>query len=288
VTGSGHDAAAPGPGEGPWDDPAAPPPPPARRRWVPIVAAMLALGALGGGVWLLTDLRGTAVPDGPLPLIRADAEPYKERPEDPGGLAVPHQDRLVFDRLLPEGMRADLVERLLPPPEEPAARPQPPPLPVFAGPPPTAPPVVPEEPATVAGDAGEPEPDAVPGIAAGAATEAPPAAIPVPDPAPPAAVPADEPPQGRVAALPAPSPVRSDARVQLGSLSSEAGARSEWARLLRRFPDALSDLEPAVVSAEVGGRTVYRLTAGPVDGIRALAICDELRSSNAPCLVVRP
>jgi hypothetical protein len=288
VTAPYGDDGPPAPGEGPWDDPAAPAPPPRRRRWVPILAAFLALGALGGGVWLLADMRGEVAPEGPLPLIRADAAPYKERPEDPGGLAVPHQDRLVFDRLLPEGMRAELVERLLPPPEEPLERPAPPPLPVFAGPPPRAAVPAAEDPAP-----GVPAIDTAP-AGVPAVAEVPPVAAPAMD-APPAlplpvqaAEPPAEPPQGRVAALPPPSPIRSESRVQLGSLSSEAGARGEWARLVRRFPDALGDLEPGVVAAQVGGRTVFRLTAGPVDGIRALAICDELRSANAPCIVVRP
>jgi hypothetical protein len=299
VTAHHADDGPPAPGEGPWDDPAAPVPPPRRRRWLPIVAALLALGALGGGVWLLAGVPGEATPDGPLPLIRADATPYKERPEDPGGLAVPHQDRLVFDRLLPEGMRADLVERLLPPPEEPMERPAPPPLPVFAGPAARADAPAAGGPAADVPAAGAASAGAAPADVP-APAEAPPAAapapvpVPVPDAPPPlplpvqAAEPPAEAPQGRVAALPPPSPIRSESRVQLGSLSSEAGARGEWARLVRRFPDALGDLEPGVVAAQVGGRTVYRLTAGPVDGIRALAICDELRSANAPCIVVRP
>ena len=77
-------------------------------------------------------------------------------------------------------------------------------------------------------------------------------------------------------------------RLQLGSLGSEDAARSEWLRLSRRFPDALGDLSPSYQQARVGERTMVRLIAGPVDDIRALAICDELKSANAPCIIVRP
>ena len=57
------------------------------------------------------------------PVVRADPDPFKRKPLDPGGLEVPHQDKLVFNRLAP-GQVQEPVERLLPPPE-----PAPPPRP---------------------------------------------------------------------------------------------------------------------------------------------------------------
>ncbi|RTR23790.1 SPOR domain-containing protein [Azospirillum griseum] len=66
--------------------------------------------------------------DGP-PLITADKTATKSRPEQPGGMDVPHQDKLVYDRLHDRGGKPN-VERLLPPPE--AALPRPvvtPPMP---------------------------------------------------------------------------------------------------------------------------------------------------------------
>lgn len=51
------------------------------------------------------------------PVIVADSGPEKIKPEDPGGLDVPHQDKTVYDRV--SGESADRVERLLPEPEEP-------------------------------------------------------------------------------------------------------------------------------------------------------------------------
>lgn len=51
------------------------------------------------------------------PVIVAESGPEKIRPEDPGGLDVPHQDKTVYDRVSGESL--DRVERLLPEPEEP-------------------------------------------------------------------------------------------------------------------------------------------------------------------------
>lgn len=51
------------------------------------------------------------------PVIIAESTPEKVKPEDPGGLEVPHQDKLVYDRV--SGESTERVEKLLPEPEEP-------------------------------------------------------------------------------------------------------------------------------------------------------------------------
>ncbi|AWK85121.1 SPOR domain-containing protein [Azospirillum thermophilum] len=73
--------------------------------------------------------------DGTPPLLTADPSPAKSRPEQPGGLEVPHQDKLVYQRLNERTTQPN-IERLLPPPETPLPRPvvtpsmpSPPPLP---------------------------------------------------------------------------------------------------------------------------------------------------------------
>lgn len=59
-----------------------------------IVAPLVMIGA-GTAAALLGDDR-IGVKD--VPLITADGRPVKERPEQPGGMQVPHQDKLVFGR----------------------------------------------------------------------------------------------------------------------------------------------------------------------------------------------
>jgi SPOR domain len=55
--------------------------------------------------------------NGVPPVLMADESPYKVRPENPGGLSIPHQDKLVYSRITPQGH--PLPERLLPQPEQP-------------------------------------------------------------------------------------------------------------------------------------------------------------------------
>ncbi len=54
-------------------------------------------------------------------LIKADQGPYKVRPDDPGGVNIPHQDKLIYGRLNKGNYYQEEgeVERLLPPQEEP-------------------------------------------------------------------------------------------------------------------------------------------------------------------------
>jgi hypothetical protein len=58
-----------------------------------------------------------------LPLIKADPNPIKVKPEQPGGLVVPDRNVMIYN----ERPGGPPVEKLLPPPEQPAARPVTPP-----------------------------------------------------------------------------------------------------------------------------------------------------------------
>ncbi len=56
-----------------------------------------------------------------VPLIKAEAGPVKEKPKDPGGLKIPNQDKLVFERITPE-TKPPINEKLAPAPEEPIVK----------------------------------------------------------------------------------------------------------------------------------------------------------------------
>ena len=56
-----------------------------------------------------------------VPLIKAEAGPVKEKPKDPGGLKIPNQDKLVFERITPE-TKTPINEKLAPAPEEPIVK----------------------------------------------------------------------------------------------------------------------------------------------------------------------
>ncbi len=113
--------------------------------------------------------------DGP-PLLTADPSPTKSRPEQPGGMDVPHQDKLVYERLHERGGNHPNVERLLPPPEvalpRPVVTPQMPSLPPMLAAPVIGqlPPPPPGSTATVPRDSLEPTP--APTVAAAPQTQA--------------------------------------------------------------------------------------------------------------------
>lgn len=66
--------------------------------------------------WMTTSYTGEP------PIITAEDTPFKIKPDNPGGIVVPHQDKLVYGRLAPEHQQP--VEHLLPQPEQPIAPPQ--------------------------------------------------------------------------------------------------------------------------------------------------------------------
>jgi cell division septation protein DedD len=262
---------------------------PRRRGWLllGLGAAALALagfGAVAAYGWLQY---GTGVAgDGPAPLVRADLRPVKTRPENPGGLLVPDQDKEIYGTLAPGRMAGAApaptkVERLLPPPEAPLPKPVPATPDVAPPPEAVAPPSAPP-PAASAPVAAEP---------------APPAAA--PPPAPPAVAAAPAPPRAVAPPAPAASAAKLEAvtqrppppgsyRIQLAALTSNDDAARAWEKLRKAFPDVLAGLTPAIVKVDLPGKgTFYRLQAGPLkDRDQANGAC--ARIGRGGCLVVPP
>jgi hypothetical protein len=111
-------------------------------------------------------------------------------------------------------------------------------------------------------------------------TEAPKAA-----PAPAPAAPAPAAPKAAPKAAPAPAPAAPAAgggSIQLGAFSSQAGANNAWKALSGRFK-YLAPLTHNVTSAQVGGKTLYRLRAG---GPGAKELCGRLRVAGESCVAV--
>jgi hypothetical protein len=85
------------------------------------------------------------------------------------------------------------------------------------------------------------------------------------------------------AAAPAPAPVQaSGPTIQLGAFSSNAVAESAWKSMSGRFK-YLAPLSHHVVSAQVGGKTYYRLRAS---GPESKGICSKLRVAGENCVGV--
>ena len=96
-----------------------------------LAVVFIVILAVGGAGWFAYDQGLVQVTDAEIPLIKAGDAETKVRPDDPGGLQIPYQDKLVFERLAPD-QSEPLVERLLPPPEIPIERPSVPDIPALA------------------------------------------------------------------------------------------------------------------------------------------------------------
>ena len=97
-----------------------------RPRLLP-VWILLGAAALSGGAWAVMDNAGGGGPpadDASVPLITASTEPWKVRPDDPGGMEIPNQGTLIYETLTTADPE-EAPERILPPPEEPLSPPQP-------------------------------------------------------------------------------------------------------------------------------------------------------------------
>jgi len=106
-----------------------------RRGLLGLGMAVVGIVAFAGAIVVVYGKGDTGPVGGAPPLLTADGTPHKSRPEQPGGIEVPHQDKLVYERLNERGTKSN-IERLLPPPEQPLPRPvvtpqmpPPPPLP---------------------------------------------------------------------------------------------------------------------------------------------------------------
>lgn len=88
------------------------------------------------------------------------------------------------------------------------------------------------------------------------------------------------------AAAPAPAPAAVGGPVdnpthlvQLGSFSSEAGARRAWGIYVSRYPE-LADREMVITEAVVNGRNYWRVSAGGYDRASSRAMCGRVNASN--------
>ncbi len=77
--------------------------------------------------------------------------------------------------------------------------------------------------------------------------------------------------------------------VQLSSVTSEAGAQSEWSKLQASFVEYLAGQPHRVARADLGERGVYyRIQAGPYSKEAAVGLCEQIKAQKpGGCLVVQ-
>lgn len=264
-----------------------------RGLMIGVAIGLVAVAGLGLYMWS-NGMLSPGASSGPPPLVEADPDPYKVKPENPGGMQVANQDKLVYERVAKGETAEPRVENLLPAPEQPKApprpaetAPEPAPAPVAeAQAEPAAPPAQEAATAPAATEAG-PEPasgtaatesgedDLAAAVAAATGGRAPAAAAP--------------PAETQTAAV-APALPEGAFLVQLASARSEEGALSEWSRISGRHKDVLGSLSPAVSRVDLGEKGVFfRLRAGPLaDRAAAESLCATLGAQNVGCIVVSP
>jgi cell division septation protein DedD len=266
------------------------------RLILTVALALLAVAALGVAARHIFFGEAPKPQSVGVPVIKADDRPIKTKPEDRGGMDVPNQDKLVYERMGTQADAGGQTERLLPPPEQPqdpGAQPRKPSIkPAFQTPP--------------VKDASGAKPAAGdPAIAA--PTPPPPPAVALPQIQPPALSPAKpttpaaksanspavaKPAQQTAAAAPpAPAKVSSAGGawlVQLGALKTEGEAKSEWGRVKNANKDLLGDFGSDVVRVDLGEKGVFwRLRAGPMDEGQARSICASLAKRSQGCIIAK-
>ncbi|MBI1179217.1 MAG: hypothetical protein GC201_01585 [Alphaproteobacteria bacterium] len=99
--------------------------------WWKWAVAVASLAIFAGVVWYAYS-SGTRGADGPVRTVEAPSQPYKLKPDDPGGLVIPDQDKLVFNEAV--GRPEQEEDVLAPPPEAPQSKPEPIPVRRFVPP----------------------------------------------------------------------------------------------------------------------------------------------------------
>ncbi len=276
--------------------------PPGGGRW-PVAGStrrMLFRGVLVAGsfaifaaiVWYAYQQGHQRGVDSTPPIIKADVNPNRVRPAAPGGMEVPHQDKMIYDRVSPED-EAPRVERLMPRPEAPVTRKPPEPPPVFpetGGLTDIPMPVMPDsEPPQLLLPEDPRAPQPLTTARQQQTIAPPPIVAPPPVAAPPAAPSATAPPPV-ASATPTPSSAAGLYKIQLGAFRSEKAAEMEWLRLQGRNTDILGKLNLTVQKVDLGAKGLFfRVQAGTyATEAAARSMCAELTRRKTPCLVVRP
>lgn len=86
------------------------------RRTFLVIGSIIAIFVFAGILWFLYYQKNFAGP-AEVPLVSADSTPVKTRPAEPGGMEVPDQDKLIYDRMT--GEETDLEEQVQAAPEQP-------------------------------------------------------------------------------------------------------------------------------------------------------------------------
>ncbi len=274
---------------------------PERRRFSPGMAAVGVLIIFGVIIWQAYPRGSEKYEDMDVPLVRADASPYKLEPTEPGGMVVPHQDSTVFAPLEGTDAARTTPEQVLPEPEEPIERGE-----EIIGLPETGSGMRSEQ-RDASAEPGGDEPslnlgqiEAAPKTtevlaAAHDESETPIVATPAKTPEKKAPVPVAKKAEttssasaAKKAASVAPASGKS-VYIQLGSFKDESAANKAWSLLKKKYLSIIGSLEPRIEKADLGAKGVFwRLQAGAVSEAEGGRICGDLKAKGeAACIIAK-
>ena len=248
-----------------WDAPAEEAPETrglSKTFWIVLGAVTLLLGCLIVVIYLL--LKGP-IENEEVVTIAPTPKPVKVRPENPGGMVIPDQDKVIYSRLTQDAIPAK-VEKLFPEEEKPV-------MPEVV-----AEPVVPDEIAVFQDEdvkviqldePVESAPVQVPEVVVEKQQEKAPAKT--------VEVPKAEP----VAAAP-----KGEWKVQLFSSTDKAKVEKEWKLISKKQKALVSDMPMQIVPAKIPGKgTFYRLQIGAFE-TRQMAsnLCAKLKKQKQECI----
>lgn len=270
--------------------------PPEKKRLIPgPVLALFAMAAFAAIVWYAYPRGEERYAEVDVPVVRADTEAVKIKPDDPGGMEVRHQDSTVFEPL--EQGKRDEVENLLPAPEEPVDKEA----------------VIEkaeqdveqklqpsldlkleketsdtekvvsttEEKVEALKEKAEKE-EAV----AETKTEAAVAEVNASKPKI-IKMPKDETPVKKPATSTQATASSGNTYIQLGAFSDASKASGEWERLQKKYPSELGGLSLHTEPVKTASGTLTRLQAGKVSAEKAKSICDAIKAKGGNCIVVK-
>ncbi|MEP2829060.1 SPOR domain-containing protein [Parvibaculum sp.] len=251
---------------------------PGGKRRSLMLLSVIALLAVFAGVVFLAYRQGTQQgPNGAPPILRADGEPTKELPENPGGKKFPHQDAGVYNRITGDGeSEPSEGEQLLPPAEEPLA------IDNSAIPEPQDQQALDRmaQSLETGGIQSRPLDDASSGASSTAPVQQAAPAEEVP------AAKASEPVEQTTS-----SPVSSTSSsggyvVQLAAFRDEPSAREAFKKLQAKYPNLLGARAIDIQRADLAEKGIYyRLRAGYMDKATADGLCADLDAQGQGCLV---
>lgn len=91
-------------------------------RWMSMSLVLIAVIGFFGLAWYAYKSGGQAMSEKDVEIVKADKTPVKEPPVNPGGMEIPNQDKTVYNLISNSKNDKQVVERIMPAPENPLSR----------------------------------------------------------------------------------------------------------------------------------------------------------------------